>query len=282
MSVRASVRAPVVLLRGHVGGGAEDRAGEGHRRDEALDGGARAEVRALAGLALAGAAGEAEVEDADAAVVADHDVVGLEVAVDEADGVGGGEAVAGLGEHAEDLGAGPRLLVEPAAQRDAGDELHRDVDLAVGGGADVVDADDVGVREAGEGLGLAQQAALALGVAGAVAQDLDRDLAIEGLVEGGVDDAHAAAAELAQDGVAADAGLFGVVVLGDLRDHRGADQRRVGDLVPRELPRGVPPGQERLFEVPGRLARHVGASLPHLRSTVGASGRGAGPRLHGL
>jgi hypothetical protein len=41
-------------------------------------------------------AGEAEVEDADAAVVADEDVVGLEVAVDEAGGVGGGEAAAGL------------------------------------------------------------------------------------------------------------------------------------------------------------------------------------------
>jgi hypothetical protein len=54
-------------------------------------------------------AGEAEVEDADAAVVADHDVGGLEVAVDQAGRVGGGEALAGLAEHGEDLGEGPAL-----------------------------------------------------------------------------------------------------------------------------------------------------------------------------
>jgi hypothetical protein len=51
------------------------------------------------------AGGEAEVEDAGAAVGADEYVLGLEVAVDEAGGVGGGEASAGLAEHREDLAA---------------------------------------------------------------------------------------------------------------------------------------------------------------------------------
>jgi hypothetical protein len=56
--------------------------------------------------------------------------------------------------------------------------------------------DDVGVREAGEGLGLAQEAGAAVGVvARSRVEQLDGDLAVELLVVGGVDDAHAAAAE---------------------------------------------------------------------------------------
>jgi hypothetical protein len=52
-------------------------------------------------------AGEAEVEDAGAlVVVADEHVVGLEVAVDEAAGVGGGEAPAGLQVHGDDVRQG--------------------------------------------------------------------------------------------------------------------------------------------------------------------------------
>jgi hypothetical protein len=62
--------------------------------------------------------------------------------------------------------AGPRRA---SAHRAAGDELHRDEHLP-GVHADVVDRDDVGVRELGERLGLAQQQRLA--AAGAVAVDL--------------------------------------------------------------------------------------------------------------
>ena len=50
-----------------------------------------------------GGAREAEVGDADGAVVPDHDVARVEVAVDEAHGVRGGEAARGARENAEDL-----------------------------------------------------------------------------------------------------------------------------------------------------------------------------------
>jgi hypothetical protein len=99
---------------------------------------------------LAGGAGEAEVEDADAAVAGDEDVVGLEVAVDEAGVVGGGQAGAGLAHDRHDLAPRPRLLLEPGAEGLAVDELHGE-EHAVGVGADVVDGDDVGVRQAGRG-----------------------------------------------------------------------------------------------------------------------------------
>ncbi|MBK7827693.1 MAG: hypothetical protein IPJ59_21235 [Nannocystis sp.] len=70
-------------------------------------------------------------------------------------------------------------------------------------GADVVDGDDVGVGELGEGLGLAQEAELA-GAVRARTQQLERDLAVEVGVEGGVDDPHRAGAEAVEDDVAAD------------------------------------------------------------------------------
>ena len=90
------------------------------------------------------------------------------------------------------------------------DELHGDVDLVVVG-ADLVDADDVGVGEAGHGLGLADQAGAGVLVGAVGVEQLDGDLALELLVVGGVDDPGAAAAELADDGEAADAGgLAGV------------------------------------------------------------------------
>ena len=166
--------------------------------------------------AFAGA-GEAEVEDADAAVVADDHVVGLEVAVHEADGVGRREAAPGLHVDGEQLAPAARRRGLPGAQGRAGDELHGDEDLRAEG-ADVVDGDDVGVGEAGHRLGLAEEAggAGAVGVL-AAAQELDGDLAVELGVVGGVDDAHTAGAEAAEHDVAAErlaAGARGLVVLG--------------------------------------------------------------------
>ena len=133
--------------------------------------------------------------------------LGLEVAVDEAGLVRRGQAAAGRGVDREDLAGGPLALVQPRPRGHAGDELHGDEQLAAGlagaEGADVVDRDDVGVGEPGQGPGLAQQAE-AVGRAGPEAQQLERDLAVELGVVGGVDHAHAAAAELREHDVAAD------------------------------------------------------------------------------
>jgi hypothetical protein len=108
-------------------------------------------------MVVVAAVDEAEVHDADAAVGADHDVVGLEVAVDEAGGVGGRDAAGGVEEDVEELGPAAGFGAGPRVEGLAGDELHGDPD-AVAVGADVVDRHDVGVGEPGEGLGLAQQA----------------------------------------------------------------------------------------------------------------------------
>ncbi len=196
----ADVVGPVVLLRGHVGRGPDDVAAAGDADVGAGLGGWFGEV--VGGLGVA----EAEVEDADAAVVADHRVARLEVAVDEAGGVRGGQAAAGLDEHGDDVEPAAGALLEPGLQGVAADELHGDEHVAVVG-ADVVDDGDVGVGDAGHGLGLAEQAGLGShgAAAGAGAQELDGDAAVELGVVGGVDDAHCAVAELLQEGEAADA-----------------------------------------------------------------------------
>jgi hypothetical protein len=156
------------------------------------------------GLAEADA-GEAEVEDARALVVADEHVVGFKVAVDEAAGVRGGEAAADLQVHGDDLAPAAGRGGLPGAQGLALDVLHRQVDLAEVL-ADLVDLDDVGVRQAGERLGLAAGAGADVGVVAVGADELDSDLAVQLLVVRGVDDAHAAGADAAEHGEAADAG----------------------------------------------------------------------------
>ena len=132
---------------------------------------------------------------------------GLNVAVHDAGRVRGGQAGAGLHEHAEDVPPGARAGGEPLADGLAADQLHGDVH-GVPDGADLVDVDDVGMRDAGEGLGLAQQSGLAEAgplAAQAGQHELDGELALELLVVGGIDDAHAALAEFAQHDEATDA-----------------------------------------------------------------------------
>ena len=74
--------------------------------------------------------------------------------------------------------------------------------------ADVVDLDDVGVLEPGDGLGLGEEAGGGLGAGVRAGQDhLQGDGAVEPDLAGLVDDAHAAAAQLAQDLVAGERGV---------------------------------------------------------------------------
>jgi hypothetical protein len=181
-----------------------------------------------------GGAREAEVEDADAAVAADEHVARLEVAVDDAGVVGGGEASAGLDEHGDDLAPGAFFMAQPAAQGAALDQLHGDEDLALKL-ADLVDGDDVGVREAGERLRLAQQAAAARRALSELgAEDLEGDLAVELFVPRGEDQPHASFIEVAKHGEAADFGagaadepLLEQIVAAMVVDRGGVD--RLGD-----------------------------------------------------
>ena len=117
------------LLGRHVGDGAA--AGGVGGAGDSLGGADFALVDGAAGveLGLVGteAAGEAEVEDLDEAAVGEHDVGGLEVAVEDAEVVGGGEAVGGLNAGGEDELEAGRAFGDELVEALAGDVLHDDV-----------------------------------------------------------------------------------------------------------------------------------------------------------
>ncbi len=175
------------LLRRHVVGRAHDVAGAGH-------GGG-------------GQAGHPEVHDLHRAVLVDEDVRGLDVAVHDAGLVRMGEA----GQHLHDdvdlalqgqgRGRAHRLL-----QVHALEQLHRDERRAVGVRPEVEDVHHVGMRHARDGLGLALEPRLELGVVGDGGHHhLERDVALEDGVVGEVHDPHRALAQRLDDVVFADA-----------------------------------------------------------------------------
>ncbi len=93
------------LLGGHVG----------RRADGGADLGQRGAPSAAVGAGRADRLGDAEVGDRGAAA-GEEDVVGLDVAVDDALRVGVGEGAGDVAEDADHLAGGHRSLLEPAAQ----------------------------------------------------------------------------------------------------------------------------------------------------------------------
>ncbi len=196
-------RSALRLLGGHVAGGAEDRAGLRLERVDrsllALDLG-DPEIQDLAdlGFVAAGAAGEKEV-------------IGLEIAVNDALLVGLFEREQGLARDAHGLGdLDARGPLQAGAEGLALEHLHRQVErgaalrelVAVGIGdlAEVEDRDGVRRREEAHRPGLAREAGLGLGVEGAIgAEDLDGDVAADRLLPGAVDRAHRSGADAAGD-----------------------------------------------------------------------------------
>ena len=254
------------LLGGHVAGGAEDRPHAGEGQALVGDGGG-----------LLDDASDAEVDDAgvQAAVVAglDEDVVGLEVAMDDADRVGGGE---GVGDLRAEVGDGARaelaVGVEVLGEADAADQLDHEVGAAVGELAGVDRAGDVRVIDAGGGDGLALEAGAGLGVARELgADDLDRDLLAQLEVLGDVDGAHATFTEQLDDAVAA---------VDDLADAAESGERtvagrvRVGDT---EVfcDRGVPRDLAARWHGGAVYPREPGARLSERSDLAGALARAA-------
>ena len=177
VEIAAGVGAAVDGLRGGVGDGAEEGAGLG------LAGGVEG-------------AGDAEVGDLDAAVEAEEDVAGLHVAVDDVLGMGFFEGEGdGFGDAADFEGREALPALEAVLEGLAFDELHGEVVRAFGL-TGLVDADDVGVLEAGGEAGFLLEAADVVELVGAiVVEDLEGDEAAVTGVACAVDGGHAAGAE---------------------------------------------------------------------------------------
>ncbi len=196
--VDAAVDLSAVLLGSHVRRRAELLPGRGEPVDERR-------VLALAFVELDDVvgAGEPEVGDARLAELVDEHVVGLEVAVDHPDGVRRREPAGGGHEDREDLALRAPALRQPAPQRGAIDVLHRDIEL-VAVVARIEHGHHVAMAQPRHGLALAHEPSTRAVVrADPRWQQLDRDHALEHVVARAIDHAHATAAQLAFEAVAA-------------------------------------------------------------------------------
>lgn len=172
------------VLRGHVRGGSRWPA----RRDVRW---VRRDVRPrLAVAERLGSDDEAEVEDLRQAVAGQEDVLGFQVAVDEAVHVRFGERVGDLRRDveraAERQGAAHERRPESLAVEELGHGEGHAVDAAV-----VVDREDARMREGGDGLRLGLELGLGARVGRhALRQDLQGDVAVQLRVPRTVDDTH--------------------------------------------------------------------------------------------
>ena len=138
--------------------------------------------------------------------------------MDDALRVGGAQPVRDLRAEVERAAQRQPSPREQRVERRAVEELGHDVrETALD--ADVEDRDDVGMVECGRSPSLLLESAQAIGVVGHLGrQHLDRDLAIEALVVGAVDLAHAAGTQWRDDLVRAEARTrgqrHGVIILG--------------------------------------------------------------------
>ncbi len=222
------------------------------------------------GPALAGQAGlsrdlgQPEVGHPGDAFLGDEDVGRLDVPVDDAVGVGGGQAVGDLRGEREGLGGGERAALDLGPEALAVAKGHGDEHAPVLALPDLVDGADVGIVEDRGRLGLVDEALAGLVVVGQLeGQELEGHGAPQLDVVGLVDDAHAAAADLAEDTVLARDDSSGQEAAGDRVDGRGQGGRAGG-----RFGRGRRAGRERRRGL-GRAGVGAGVGLR-------ASGRGGG------
>ena len=174
------------LLGGHVRGGSRDRPAHGAR-------------------VLAVHLGQPEVGQDRLPLAVEEHVGRLDVAMDDALGVGVVEGVAERLQDVERLLGLQRLLGKPLLEGAVGHVLGDHVGLSVEV-AEIEHREDVAVAEPGHRPGLPlEPLAGFLGVTEG-RQQLDRGPALEARVVGAVDHAHAATSERALDHVGADAG----------------------------------------------------------------------------
>ena len=150
-----------------------------------------------------GDARDAEVGDLDAAVLQDHDIVRLDIAMDNAAAVGVLERLGDL--HGEMQRLAPveaALLLQILLERDALDQLHDDI-VHVAGAGHVVNADDIRVRQHGDGLRLRMEAAAELLIARElILEDLHGDQAVQTVIQCFIYNCHPACPDDLEDLIA--------------------------------------------------------------------------------
>ena len=180
--------------------------------------------------------GQPEVQHFHRAVLADFDVRGLQVPMDDPLLVRGFEGVRDLRSDRERLVDGDRPADDPISERRALDQLHHQRVYAVGV-FEPVDLRDVRMIERREHLRFSPEAGEAIGIVGdGGQQDLDRDLAIERRVAGLVDLAHPARADSRRDLIRADALPLEIPCCEGVRDlnHSRRFEEVLGTLVRRQ------------------------------------------------
>ena len=182
--VRASVDAVARhLLRRHVAERPEDdvRSGARERRTVAVE---RRELEP--------AQGQPEIQDLDGAIVGQEHVLGLEVAMDDAARVRRGQTLGDRRANVHRIAPRHWPLRQPRPKRVPLEQLH-DGDGHVVDDRELVNRQDAGVRERGDGPRLGLEAPPHLGIGGDVRRhDLDGDVAIEPRVARAIHLAHAA------------------------------------------------------------------------------------------
>ena len=196
--------------------------------------------------------GEPEIEDLHVAVLAQHDVLGLDVAMDDAGGVGHRQRARQLPSEPGQR-AGVDGCADQRGQRSPFHELHGQ-EAAIAQIADGVDRDDVGVIERRRGPRLVLEAPHRVGVARERGpEQLERDLAAELGILGQVDLTHTAAADERDHVVGADTSAQRRGLLLPRQPLGGHVHRRRGDEVTRSRVR-----DEQRFDFPPHVL--VGAA----------------------
>ncbi len=156
---------------------------------------------------ITGQLGDAEVEQLDvvaiAGTVTKKDVLGLEVAVNNALGVTGGKRARALHQDGDRLADGDAFAPHARRQAFSVEEFHDDVlerDAIERRFAKVDDVDDVRVADVVDGLGFIEEALHDVGLASQLfVQDFDRHALADRRVHAEIHRAHPAFANLALD-----------------------------------------------------------------------------------